>query len=281
MRDRDLTIQGIRVPAMMYGTAWKEEDTQACVEAALSAGFRAIDTANQRKHYFEAGVGRALSTWWAAGNVRDDLFLQTKFTYLRGQDQRLPYDPDAAPNVQVEQSFNSSLAHLGVDQLDSYVLHGPSDRTAWTETDRIVWRTMEGLKNDGRTRLIGVSNVRPHHLRALLAEATVPPAFVQNRCYAIAGWDEAVRGICAAHGVVYQGFSLLTANRRSWGHPKLKAIADRLGATPAQTLFAYARGLGILPLTGTTDPVHMRQDLESLGLRLTEEDREVIGGLEG
>ena len=84
-------------PDFLYGTAWKEERTPALVELALRAGFRGIDTANQRKHYFEAGVGEGLAAAYRAGVVtRADLFLQTKFTYRDGQDHRLPYDAEAS-----------------------------------------------------------------------------------------------------------------------------------------------------------------------------------------
>ena len=101
----------------IYGTAWKEEETKRLTNMALQAGFRAVDTANQRKHYFEAGVGEAVAEAFDEGIVsRDKLFIQTKFTYQRGQDHRLPYDPEAAYPKQVEQSFESSLEHLGVEQ---------------------------------------------------------------------------------------------------------------------------------------------------------------------
>ncbi len=96
----------IVVPGFIYGTAWKEERTAALTELAIRSGFRAIDTANQRRHYFEAGVGEALSVLYRAGIVsRADLFLQTKFTYQRGQDHRLPYDPAASLSDQVAQSL--------------------------------------------------------------------------------------------------------------------------------------------------------------------------------
>src|SRR5215472_14610924 len=89
-------VRGVAVPSIMYGTAWKEERTQALTSEAIACGFRAIDTANQRKHYVEAGVGAAIRAAVASGRVtRDELFLQTKFTDRRGQDHRLPYDPDA------------------------------------------------------------------------------------------------------------------------------------------------------------------------------------------
>ena len=81
MTDRTLLIDGIRVPRFLYGTAWKEEETQRLTESALQQGFRGIDTANQRRHYHEAAVGQAIAAVIASGLVtRDDLFVQTKFT---------------------------------------------------------------------------------------------------------------------------------------------------------------------------------------------------------
>ena len=108
------SVQSIQVPRLLYGTAWKEERTKALTISALAAGFRVIDTANQRKHYNETAVGDALAE---AMRVipkisRERLYLQTKFTFETGQDQRLPYDRRAPVPVQVEQSFESSLAHL-------------------------------------------------------------------------------------------------------------------------------------------------------------------------
>src|SRR5580704_293527 len=102
------------IPDFVYGTAWKENRTAALSELALRVGFRGIDTANQRRHYVEAGVGEALAAAYRAGAVtRADVFLQTKFTYRPGQDHRLPYDPAARLAVQVAQSMASSLEHLG------------------------------------------------------------------------------------------------------------------------------------------------------------------------
>ncbi len=103
------------VPHFLYGTAWKEDRTPALTELALRIGFRGIDTASQRRHYFEAGVGQGLAAAYRSEVVkRADLFLQTKFTYQYGQDHRLPYDSEASPSVQVAQSLASSL-ELGGD----------------------------------------------------------------------------------------------------------------------------------------------------------------------
>ncbi|MGA8763483.1 MAG: aldo/keto reductase [Candidatus Sulfotelmatobacter sp.] len=196
------------VPDFLYGTAWKEERTPVLTELALRMGFRGIDTANQRRHYFEAGVGQGLAAAYRAGVVaRADLFLQTKFTYQRGQDHRLPYDPAASLSVQVAQSLASSLEHLGTDYLDSYVLHAPSSGYDWTEADSEVWESMTKERDAGRTRFLGVSNVSLEHLEQMAAAHPEPPAFVQNRCFARLGWDRAVRSFCHDRKIIYQGFS--------------------------------------------------------------------------
>lgn len=258
-------IRGVRVPDILYGTAWKEAATEALVFGALTTGFRGIDTANQRKHYDEAAVGRGLARAREAGIGRDAVFLQTKFTHAGGQDHRLPYDPAAPVAEQVAQSFASSLAHLGVDRLDSLVLHGPSQRDGLAPIDREAWHAIEELAEAGRVSLIGISNVTAAQLRALVELARVPPAFVQNRCYAERGWDRAVRAVCAEHGIVYQAFSLLTANRDAVAHRGVRAIAARHGKTAAQIVFRFARQVGMLPLTGTSSPAHMRDDLAVFG----------------
>jgi diketogulonate reductase-like aldo/keto reductase len=260
------------VPDFLYGTAWKEDRTAALTELALRAGFRGIDTANQRRHYFEAGVGQALTAAYRAGVVtRGELFLQTKFTYPRGQDHRLPYDPQASLSVQVAQSLSSSLEHFGTDCVDSYLLHGPSSAYDWTEADAEVWEAMGKERDAGRTRFLGVSNVSLQHLEGMTAAHAEPPAFVQNRCFARMGWDREVRLFCRERKIVYQGFSLLTANVDVLRHPLVIGLAARSNATPAQVVFAFARAAGILPLTGTTNAEHMKQDLASPDLALSPE----------
>lgn len=269
-------VRGVRVPRFFYGTAWKEDATEELAYAALHAGFRAIDTANQRKHYFEEGVGRAIARHLREGLPRDALFLQTKFTFQDGQDHRLPYDPRAEVAEQVRQSFDRSLAHLGVERLDSLVLHGPSRRDGLGPEDREAWGAMEALAGEGRVALIGISNATAAQVEQLARLARVPPAFVQNRCYAERDWDAAVRAVCAEHGIVYQGFSLLTANRRVLAHPDVRALAERRGVTPAQLVFRFSLELGIFPLTGTSDPAHLAQDLAVYDFELSSSERSTI-----
>ena len=270
------------LPDFIYGTAWKEERTPGLVELALRIGFRGIDTANQRRHYFEAGVGQGLAASFRAGVVaRADLFLQTKFTYRPGQDHRLPYDPEARFSVQVAQSMASSLEHLGTDYVDSYVLHGPSSGYGWTDADGEVWEAMKKERDAGRARLLGVSNVSIGHLEQMVESDSETPAFVQNRCYARFGWDREVRSFCRERKIVYQGFSLLTANAEVLRDPVITGLAARANATPAQVVFAFARAVGMLPLTGTSNGEHMKQDLASSGLELSSDAVRAIEGLAG
>jgi len=261
------------IPTFLYGTAWKEERTEALTRLALQAGFRGIDTANQRKHYFEAGVGAALASAIAAGELRrSELFLQTKFTFRAGQDDRLPYEPLAPIAAQVAQSFASSLVHLGTDYVDSYVLHGPSSRDGLQTADWQAWRAMEALAAAGKTRWLGVSNISLEQLRLLVDGAATKPAFVQNRCYAKTGWDRAVRAFCLAHGIRYQGFSLLTANRSELSARAAVRVIEHSGRPLAQVLFRFSQQLGMLPLTGTSRLEHMRLDLACSELELSPAD---------
>ena len=198
MHRMTIHVRGVRVPSLLYGTAWKEDATEGLVVDALDAGFRGIDTANQRKHYNEEAVGRGVAAKLREGMVRrDELFLQTKFTHRDGQDHRLPYEASAPIRTQVEQSFASSLAHFEVEQMDSLILHGPSSRDGLAEEDREVWRAMERIAHSGRVKLLGVSNCSAKQVADFVAIANVPLSFVQNRCYAERGWDRAVRDVCA------------------------------------------------------------------------------------
>ncbi len=199
---------------------------------------------------------------------RAELFLQTKFTSIGGQDQRLPYDPEADPATQVAQSFQSSLEHVRTTYIDSYVLHGPSSRRGLTDEDWAVWQAMEALHHSGQARRLGVSNVSLEQLTTLHQGSRVKPASVQNRCFAIHGWDRDVRAFCARQGIVYQGFSLLTANARELGSPAVVRAARRTGRTPAQVVFRFALQVGMLPLTGSSSPAHLQEDLACFDFEL-------------
>jgi diketogulonate reductase-like aldo/keto reductase len=277
MTERTRQIGGATVPTLLYGTAWKEERTADLVAQALRMGFRGIDTANQRRHYREADVGRALQAELRRGMLhREDILVQTKFTFRRGQDHRLPYDPAAPVARQVQQSFESSVSHLGVDVIDSYLPHAPSAPQGLSRADIEAWRVMESFHDAGRVRFLGVSNFESDQLLTLLRGARVRPAFVQNRCHASQGWDASVRAICMHEGVAYQGFSLLTANDRVLRSSLVNAIARRHQRSAAQVILRFALQLRMIALTGTTNPTHMVDDLAVCEFKLTAAEMRAI-----
>lgn len=262
--DRLVTYNDVEIPPFMYGTAWKKDQTARLVELAVDSGFTGIDTANQLIHYQEALVGEALLALAKKGVKRESLFLQTKFTSVSGQDHHTPYDQAADLPTQVQQSFESSLKHLHTNYLDSYVMHGPHSRWGLSQADYDVWAAMEEYFHAGKTKVIGISNVQAKQLEELCEKAAVKPMVVQNRCYAVMGWDQEVREICKAQGIIYQGFSLLTANQDVLRDPQVWEIAKRVGANPLQVIFRFALQIGMLPLTGTTNEQHMKDDLAVL-----------------
>lgn len=262
-----------RLPSFIYGTAWKEERTAQLASFAIAAGFRAFDTANQRKHYFEAGLGEALQACYAKGQLtRDDFFLQTKFTYVRGQDHRLPYDPKASLTQQVEQSFRSSLEHLHTETVDSYVLHGPSHGSGMSPDDGEVWRAMESLYERRLTRFLGLSNVTLEQLKRFYESAKIKPTFVQNRCYAVTRWDFEVRRFCQEQGMHYQGFSLLTANGDALKAQPVRHLARKYSVSPQQIIFRFSQQIGMIPLTGTSRSEKMEEDLACIHFSLNPQE---------
>lgn len=218
-------------------------------------------------------MGQATASLIGEDSVRrEQLFLQTKFTFARGQDERIPYDVRAPHATQVEQSFRSSLEHLATSYVDAYLLHGPSVAGKLAAADWEVWQAMEVLQRSGQARLLGVSNVSLAQLSELFEGSRIKPALVQNRCYARTGWDGEVRAFCRAHGIGYEGFALLTGNRRELEHAALRALAERLRRTPEQVVFRFALQVGIIPLTGSSSPVHLAEDLECFDFELSDAD---------
>jgi len=269
---------GVRIPRILYGTAWKKGDTERLVTTALREGFRGIDTACQPRHYLEAGVGAGIAAALGSGMQRADLYLQTKFTPVSGQDPvRIPYDPSAPLPQQVAQSFAVSLRNLRTDGLDCLILHSPLPTLQQTLT---VWRAMEELVDGGGVRQLGISNCYElERLETLHRAARIKPAVLQNRFYAETGYDRDVRALCATERIIYQSFWTLSANPQILEHPAMTALARRLERTPAQILFRYLVECGAVPLTGTRSQVHMREDLAIFAFELGEEDRHTVGGL--
>jgi len=253
---------------ILYGTAWKQDDTERLVRRAIEAGFRGIDTACQPKHYNEAGVGAGIAASLSPRLQRRHLYLQTKFTPLAGQEPRqVPYEPKAPLAVQVAQSGARSLENLRTDYLDCLLLHSPlSDAQDTLE----VWRAMEQLVDRGLVRQLGISNcARLEQLQAVCASARIQPVVLQNRFHAENGYDQRLREFCRTRDIFYQSFWTLTANPNLLANATVHGLARQHGRTPPQILFRYLTQLGIVPLTGTRSAQHMRQDLAIFDFELS------------
>ncbi|KLT42284.1 Aldo/keto reductase, partial [Cutaneotrichosporon oleaginosum] len=246
----------------VYGTAWKKERTADLVYTALKAGFRGIDTACQPKHYREDLVGVGLQRALADGLVtRDELYLQTKYTSIDGQDraQALPYDLRAPVGEQVAQSVARSLQNWGVDALDAVVLHSPLRTRAATLE---AYRALEACVGEGKIGRLGVSNIYDaDELAWLIAQAQVPVSVVQNRWYEGNGWDWPIYDLCQKHGIAYQSFWTLTGSPSLLASAPLRALASRKGCTPEQAVYRLCQLWNITPLCGSTNETHMKEAL--------------------
>lgn len=249
-------------PFLVYGTAWKEQETARYVSEAVRVGFRFIDTACQPKHYNEAGVGDG---WKAAadelGLQRSDLFLQTKYTSYSGQDpKRVPYDHTAPIEDQVKQSLEVSLKNLHTDYLDSLVMHSPFNTVEQTME---AYRVMESFVDEGKVLRLGISNCYDFDFfTAIYNQARIKPTVLQNRFYAESNFDTELRKFCREKGIWYQSFWTLTANRHALALPEVKQLAEKKNLTPQTYMYAFMMSLGYAtPLDGTRSQQHMVEDV--------------------
>ena len=272
------TAAGVKIPGLIYGTAWKKERTADLVVKAIQTGFKGIDTACQPRHYNEPLVGEALYRLKDDGVERETLFLQTKFTSLDGQDpEQVPYDKNSPIESQVIQSLETSKKNLQTEYVDSLVLHSPMAPHSLLMK---VWNAMETIQRAGGTRQLGISNCYDTEtMKQLYADANVKPAVVQNRFYQETGYDADLRDWCSKHGVIYQGFWTLTANPNILGSNTVLTIARKYNKTKAQIFFRYLSQSGIVPLTGTCSEQHMKEDLSIFDFQLSSDELKNISRL--
>lgn len=266
------------MPKMIYGTAWKKEETTRLVELALSCGFRAIDTACQPKHYREDLVGVGLQNAFNNGLKREDVFIQTKFTPLSGQNRNnMPYLESDDVVTQVEKSFCKSKENLGVSFIDSYILHSPIFPL---EDLAKVYKRMESFVLNGEVGQIGISNCYDFNLLKLLFKnVQIKPKVVQNRFYQETGYDKKIRLFCQENDIMYQSFWSLSANPHLLQSSLVKNLAKKYNKTSPQIFYKFLQSIGITPLNGTTSKVHMLEDLSIKDFDLTSEEVQSIENL--
>ncbi|MFI1095629.1 aldo/keto reductase [Streptomyces sp. NPDC020917] len=235
-----------------------DDETAAAVGAALDAGYRSIDTASVYGN--ETGVGRALA---ASGLPREELFVTTKvWNADQGHDSTL-------------RAFDASLARLGLDHVDLYLIHWPAPAQ-----DRYLdtWRALRALLADGRVRAIGVSNFQPAHLRRLIEDGGVVPAVNQVELHPGLQQRE-LRAVHAEFGIVTEAWSPL-AQGALLDEPALAAIARKHGRTPAQVVLRWHLQLGTVVIPKSVTPARIRENLDVFGFALDDADLAAIAGLD-
>jgi len=260
----------MKLPQLIYGTAWNKERTTDLVYKALCAGYRGLDTADLPQHYNQRGTGTAIKRWTdSQDGRRDDLFVQSKLA--------IPTPPDTSPpstqqewNDRIQQSLESSLKELDLDYMDSYLLHLPTG-----EYDKLheAWRAFEALQESGKVRHIGISNVSKRaDLESLHKEASTKPSWVQNRFYPRTNYDSEIRDFCAQSDIHYQSYWTLTRNRTL-----IDMFPETEGMSREQIFLRFVMDLGIVPVTTTTSEQHMKDDLDVIDHSpLSDEDTEAI-----
>ena len=266
------------LPNIIYGTAWKKDATTALVIEAVKSGFQAIDTACQPKHYAEEKVGDALSLLYEQGFQRSELFLQTKFTPLAGQDpNKIPYDKNAPLKEQVAQSFEISKKNLQTEYVDSYVLHSPLFPSSHLLQ---VWEAMEDIYKRSEALNLGISNCYDLQvLKKLYDSSESKPHFIQNRFYADSDYDKELRLWCDTKNIRYQSFWSLTANLHLLADETIRKLAHKYKKTLEQIFFRFLTQIEITPLTGTSSLEHMSDDLHIFDFELSMDEIENINNL--
>ncbi|WSU05947.1 aldo/keto reductase [Streptomyces sp. NBC_01124] len=247
------------MPQLGFGV-WQVPDDEAetAVAQALEAGYRSIDTAAIYGN--EEGTGRAIA---ASGLAREDLFVTTK---LWNSDQG--YDATL-------RAFNTSLAKLGLDYLDLYLIHWP---TPAKDTYVDTYKAFEKLLADGRVRAIGVSNFLPEHLARLTAETSVIPAVNQIELHPHLQ-QHAAREVHAEQGIATEAWSPLGSGKGILDIPAIVAIAQKHGRTPAQVVLRWHLQLGNVVIPKSVTPSRIKENIDVFGFTLDTEDLAAISAL--
>ncbi|MHB9857937.1 aldo/keto reductase [Streptomyces sp. YIM S03343] len=250
---------GVEMPQLGFGV-WQVPDDEAerAVATALESGYRSVDTAAIYGN--EEGTGRAIA---ASGIERADLFVTTKlWNGDHGYDAAL-------------RAFDTSLAKLGLDYVDLYLIHWPTPaRDTFVDT----YKALEKLYSDGRVRAIGVSNFETQHLEQLIAETSVVPAVDQIELHPHLQ-QHGAREYHAEQGIATEAWSPLGSGKGLLEVPAIVAIAQKHGRTPAQVVLRWHLQLGTIVIPKSVTPSRIKENIDVFDFTLDIEDLAAISAL--
>jgi diketogulonate reductase-like aldo/keto reductase len=248
---------GVEMPVLGLGV-WQTQagaETRTAVRTALEAGIRLVDTA--RIYHNEADVGAAVRE---SGIPRERVFVTTKlWNSDQGYDRTL-------------RACDQSLARLGLEQLDLYLVHWPAPGR------RETWRAMERLLAEGKARAIGVSNYTVRHLKELLAHCRIVPAVNQVELNPFLFQRELLE-FCRAHGVQVEAYGPLVRGHRM-DHPVVVRTARKHGRTPAQILIRWGIQHELVTIPKSARPERIRENANVFGFALDAEDMAALDALD-
>ncbi len=248
---------GARIPRIAFGTYGLEagDETEQAVLSALEAGYRHLDCA--RMYANESSVGRAIAK---SGVPRDQIFITSKVWN------------DRQKNAQVRQSCEETLAALGIEQLDLFLIHWPV-----ASHYRQTWEELQDLKANGLTRSIGVANFQQQHLDAIAQDGGETPVVDQIENHPLFH-DEALLALLGKRSIVAESWSPF-ARGKIFGNPVIERIAQEHGADQGQIVTAWHLQHGYVTLPRSSKPSRIASNLEAFKLQLNDEEMAAIDAL--
>jgi 2,5-diketo-D-gluconate reductase A len=250
---------GVEIPQLGFGVFQvKPAETVEAVATALDVGYRHIDTAQMYGNEKQVGEGLRRS-----GLDRDAVFLTSKLN-----NNRLERDD-------ILRTFDQSLADLGIERLDLFLIHWPLAAVS----DYVKrWKVMEEIYAGGRTRAIGVSNFQPHHLRNLFGDTEIRPAVNQIEVHPYLSQDE-VRAFDADHEIATEAWAPI-AKGKVTQDPVIQGVAEQVGRTPAQVTLRWHVQRGDIVFPKSVRRSRMEENFAIFDFELDEQQMASISGLD-
>ena len=261
LQSKAVLNNGVEMPWFGLGVFKVEEGPELveAVKSAIKAGYRSIDTAAIKKKKKAVGEGIRAGIE-ATGISREDLFITSK---VWNADQG--YETTIA-------AYEESLKKLGLDYLDLYLVHWPSEGKY-----KDTWRALETLYKEERVRAIGVSNFQIHHLQDVMKDAEIKPMINQVEYHPRLTQKE-LQAFCKEQGIQMEAWSPLMQGQLL-DNETLQEIAEKHGKTTAQVILRWDLQNGVITIPKSTKEHRIIANADVFNFELTKEDMEKIDAL--